>query len=95
METKRFGEIYKIKTQVKREMEGGDEFIEVKVTSPHKVGLSKVVSFCPADLVGWRGDVLLHGLHSHHLHQPVLLQEEEPGSKSEILRLLGLARQAC
>ena len=31
-------------------MEGGDEFIEVKVTSPHKVGLSEVVSFCPADL---------------------------------------------
>merc|ERR1719180_646158 len=24
--------------EVKREMEGGDEFIEVKVTSPHKVG---------------------------------------------------------
>ena len=84
-------------------MEGGDEFIEVKVTSPHKVGLTKnickdhfkvKVYFINFAHAGRGGDVLVHGLHCHHLDQPLLLQKEEPGSQSEILRLPGPAGQA-
>ena len=78
-------------------MEGGDEFIEVKVTSPHKVDLTKHICTDLQHLAhaGRGGDVLVHGLHCHHLHQPLLLQKEEPGSQSEILRLPRPAGQAC